>query len=382
MVKPPWTFLFGLTIALVFYFVEVSVAWCESLWDHNGSVMRLLTDGANRVFVYEVPRQSLLDIGVRPGTVLFTGIRDGDKYQGSARRFSQHCSTPIVYSVSGKVISEKMVVLTGVVHIVNEKCQETGKTRQDELVFRFLRSTEVAGGIANGQETPIPNAGISTDGSKTTGPQYPSVTGTGFQISSDSHVLTNFHVAGRCKSLALRKMGQHPIPAELVAGDSTNDLALLRAKTPLAGTIASFASGPPPRAGSDIAVFGFPLTSVLSDSGNIVIGNITSLAGLGNDSRLFQISAPVQPGNSGGPVLDRRGHVVAVIVSKLDSVLVAEKIGDIPQNVNFAIKANVAINFLDGVGVKYMRLEGGEVLDTPSIADAAQGFTFLVECVN
>ena len=232
-------------------------------------------------------------------------------------------------------------------------------------------------------EATAPSGAAATAVSPAPSPPPPqSGTGTGFAITGEGHVLTNFHVAGRCASLTLRKTGQLPVAAELVAGDSTNDLALIKARGTLTGSVASFADGAPPRAGSEIAVFGFPLASVLSDSGNIVTGNITSLAGLGNDSRLFQISAPVQPGNSGGPVVDRQGHVVAVVVSKLDAMLTAEKIGDIPQNVNFAIKANVAMNFLDGAGIAYQRSGSGPQLDTPSIADTAQGFTFLIECRN
>ncbi len=201
-------------------------------------------------------------------------------------------------------------------------------------------------------------------------------TGTGFQITDQGHVLTNFHVVGECKSIKLRKTGQLPILAELVASDATNDLALLKARQPLAGTVAKFRGGPSPRAGSDIVVFGFPLSDILAASGNIVTGNITSLAGIGNDSRAFQISAPVQPGNSGGPVLDREGRVVAVVVARLKAE------ADNPQNVNFAIKANVAMNFLDGVGIQYEEQVTGDSLDTPAIADLAQGFTFLIECMN
>ena len=208
------------------------------------------------------------------------------------------------------------------------------------------------------------------------------VTGTGFVVAPDGYVLTNFHVVGHCKSISLRRTGQLPVPAELVASDSKNDLALIKAKQTLVGTVAKFSGGPSPRAGSDIAVFGFPLSGILSESGNIVTGNITSLAGLGNDSGQFQISAPVQPGNSGGPVLDSQGGVVAVVVSKLDTIKAAQWTGDISQNVNFAIKANVAMNFLDGVGVSSQKQDTGQILDTPTIADLAHGFTLLIECQN
>jgi hypothetical protein len=78
------------------------------------------------------------------------------------------------------------------------------------------------------------------------------------------------------------------------------------------------------RVGENIFVYGFPLSGLLSSSGNFTVGNITSVAGLGDDSRIMQISAPVQPGNSGGPLLDRFGNVVGVVVSKLNALRLAQ----------------------------------------------------------
>jgi S1-C subfamily serine protease len=104
------------------------------------------------------------------------------------------------------------------------------------------------------------------------------------------------------------------------------------------------------------------------------------LAGLADDSRYLQVSAPVQPGNSGGPVLDRNGTVVGVIVSKLNALSVASVTGDIPQNVNFAIKASVAAAFLDAQGIAHADNGGDATLSTPDIADRARSFTVRVLC--
>ena len=82
---------------------------------------------------------------------------------------------------------------------------------------------------------------------------------------------------------------------------------------------------------------------------NLSVGNVSALAGLGDDSRYLQISAPVQPGNSGGPLLDASGHLVGIVTAKLDA-RVARFTGDVPQNVNFALKAEVARTFLDSKG--------------------------------
>src|SRR5439155_21695916 len=95
------------------------------------------------------------------------------------------------------------------------------------------------------------------------------------------------------------------------------------------------------RQGDGIVAVGFPLRGLLASGPNVTTGTISALAGLGDDSRYLQITAPVQPGSSGGPLLDQSGNVVGVVVGKLDALRVAQAIGDIPQNVNFAINAAV-----------------------------------------
>ena len=109
-------------------------------------------------------------------------------------------------------------------------------------------------------------------------------------------------------------------------------------------------------------------------------GNISSLTGIGNDSRLFQISAPVNPGNSGGPLLDDSGNIIGVVTSKLNALYVAKKIGDIPQGANFAIKSSIIRIFLDLNNVDYETARSRTPKTTTKIADEAQKYTLLVEC--
>src|SRR6516164_2463105 len=92
---------------------------------------------------------------------------------------------------------------------------------------------------------------------------------------------------------------------------------------------------------------------LLASTANLSVGNVSALAGLGDDSRYLQISAPVQPGNSGGPLLDASGHLIGIVTSKLNAARVARFTGDIPENVNFALKAEVARIFLDSKGIAY-----------------------------
>jgi serine protease Do len=191
-------------------------------------------------------------------------------------------------------------------------------------------------------------------------------------------VLTNAHVVEACRLINVIVDGQSTA-ASLVAKDETNDLALIATglhPTQMAHWRLQV------RRGEDVVVYGFPLAEVLSSSGNVATGNVTALAGIGNDSRLLQISAPVQPGNSGGPLFDRNGNVVGIVVSKLNAMKVAELIGDIPQNINFAIKAPVAATFLEAHRVEYDDEKSADVLSTPDIADRASTFTVQVICTR
>ncbi len=83
------------------------------------------------------------------------------------------------------------------------------------------------------------------------------------------------------------------------------------------------------------------MPSLLSSDLNVTTGVVSALAGPGNNRRLIQITAPIQPGNSGGPVLDQSGHVVGVVVARLDALKLVQRTGRLPQNVNFAISEGI-----------------------------------------
>jgi len=154
---------------------------------------------------------------------------------------------------------------------------------------------------------------------------------------------------------------------------------LLKGVSPTNGIVAQFAPRPAPL-NVDITVAGYPLSGILSGL-NVTRGSVSGLKGLAGDSILMQISAPVQPGNSGGPAVDQAGRVVGVVVSKLDARKVAEVIGDIPQNVNFAVRGEIAKLFLFQNGIEARIAE----TDTPTLkseelAMHLEAITRLVEC--
>jgi S1-C subfamily serine protease len=201
--------------------------------------------------------------------------------------------------------------------------------------------------------------------------------GTGFFVSNAGHIITNNHVVAGCRTLAMRDGRK----LQIVATDPTNDLALLKAGvTPL--SVAVFRGGAPPKLGEAVVVFGFPLPGILSSEGNVTTGVLSATSGLNDDVRLIQVTAPVQPGNSGGPVFDASGHVIGVVVSKLDVLQVAEATGDIPQNVNFAVHWAAVRSFLDEQGVRYRREPSQLTTSTTKIAERASETSVALECTK
>ena len=126
---------------------------------------------------------------------------------------------------------------------------------------------------------------------------------------------------------------------------------------------------------------GFPYTDILATAGNFTLGNVSALSGLGDGSRDLQISAPVQAGNSGGPLLDTSGNLVGVVSMKLNAMKVMQASDDLPQNVNFAIKSGTLAGFLDANRVTYKVGAPGAVPMQPAdIADAARAVRGFVVC--
>ncbi|KAF0222729.1 MAG: hypothetical protein FD176_2406 [Rhodospirillaceae bacterium] len=203
--------------------------------------------------------------------------------------------------------------------------------------------------------------------------------GTAFFINSAGFAVSNAHVVDRCNSVKAVLPEAGTASTVIVATDQENDLALLRINAK-PGAFAQLRLGPTVRQGEQIIIYGYPLAGALASKGNLSIGVVSALAGLLDDSRKLQISAPVQPGNSGGPVLDQQGNVIGVVDSKLNALAAAKLTGDIPQNVNFAIKAGVLAGFLEANGVAFGTDTAKRQLNAADIGDKAKAFTFMVQC--
>ncbi|WP_420449566.1 trypsin-like peptidase domain-containing protein [Candidatus Palauibacter sp.] len=201
-------------------------------------------------------------------------------------------------------------------------------------------------------------------------------TGSGFYVSRSGHVLTNAHVVEQCREVRIPPTGT----AEIVARDDASDLALLKNDIANQPIPAIFRGGRGVQPGAGVVVIGFPLQGIISSGPSVTTGIISSLAGPSNDRRLFQMTAPIHPGSSGGPVLDDAGNVVGVATAKLDPFVVARETGDIPQNISFAVSAGIARAFLDAEGVRYEILPSDPALPTENIATRARQFTLRIEC--
>ncbi len=221
------------------------------------------------------------------------------------------------------------------------------------------------------------------EGATGTPPSKPVITeGSGFFVNGKGYLLTNAHVVSKCKQIQIRDGEQ----LHLVNADEQIDLALLKEEIEWDDErrpVAMF-RGSLPRVGDTVIVFGFPLPGLLSKKGNLSTGTIAARSGLRDDPRFIQITAPVQPGNSGGPVLDSSGDVIGVVVAKLDAIKMAQLTGDMPENVNFAIGVPEVIRFLkmNHVSPSVETRHSITELKTADVADRAQQFTEAIECTK
>lgn len=197
--------------------------------------------------------------------------------------------------------------------------------------------------------------------------------GSGFVVSAAGHILTNAHVVEGC-----RRFTVDGSPAMLLASSEQYDLALLQSPEAASRPVATF-SAASAKLNSDVTAVGFPYAGLLGGL-NVTRGTVSSLKGMGGDLVTMQISAPVQSGNSGGPLLAADGEVVGVVVAKLDAVKVADLMGDLPQNVNFAIRGEIATLFLSQNGVEPKLSLDDSPLSPEMLARQAQGFTTFIEC--
>ncbi len=168
--------------------------------------------------------------------------------------------------------------------------------------------------------------------------------GSGFFVTADGYLVTNFHVVREAGKIEV-KTKDRTLKAEVVETDQVNDLALLKVEGAGFHSL-RLSHRAQADLGESVFTIGFPNIEMQGLAPKYTDGKISSLAGMLDDPTEYQISVPVQPGNSGGPLCDTHGEVVGIVVARLNDLAMLRAQGVLPQNVNYAIKAQHASRLL------------------------------------
>ena len=202
--------------------------------------------------------------------------------------------------------------------------------------------------------------------------------GSGFFVSDQGHVASNEHVIGVCQKVKAYEEGIE-IFLNILATDMVNDIGLVKGKFNNKNYLSIKAEGA--ELGEDIVVFGYPLSQTLSDSVKLTKGIVSSLSGLDNNYSQIQIDAAIQPGNSGGPVLNMNGQVIGIASAGLSKLYMAQKAAYIPENVNFAVAAPVLTSFLKANKINVTTVPT-KIYSTKELAKIGEPATIQLFCMN
>ena len=197
-------------------------------------------------------------------------------------------------------------------------------------------------------------------------------TGTAFAVARNGVLLTNSHVVALSDGESKR--------ATILRIDSRNDLALLEVEDTHVAPL-PFRGTPIPLA-EPVVVLGLSLSGSQTSDAHVSTGAVTALSGPGDEIGVLQISAPLEAGDSGGPVLDMSGRVAGVAVAKLDELAHATVTGDISKNANFAVKDQITQAFLEAGHVSFDVSNSEPAYGSADAAEQATDSVFLIRCEN
>ena len=202
--------------------------------------------------------------------------------------------------------------------------------------------------------------------------------GSGFFVSDQGHVVSNDHVVGVCKKVSAFEEGRE-IFMNILATDMVNDIGLVKGQFKNKRYLNIKTDGA--ELGEDIVTFGYPLSQDLSDSVKLTKGIVSALSGPGNNYSVIQIDASIQPGNSGGPVLNMSGQVVGIASAGLSKLYILNKSAYIPENVNFAVSAPSLTAFLKANKVN-ISSQPSRIMSTKELAKIGEPVTLQLFCYN
>jgi S1-C subfamily serine protease len=170
-------------------------------------------------------------------------------------------------------------------------------------------------------------------------------TGTGFFVTADGVLVTNYHVIeGASQITVLHPASGTEFPGRVLKVDPVNDVAVIKIDAP--STPLPLASNCTAMKGDEVFTLGYPMVALQGQEQKATFGRVNALSGIGDDIRLVQIDVPVQPGNSGGPLINRRGEAIGVVTATLSQLVALRESGALPQNVNFAVKIDYILPLL------------------------------------
>ncbi|MDA9588815.1 serine protease [Candidatus Pelagibacter sp.] len=200
--------------------------------------------------------------------------------------------------------------------------------------------------------------------------------GTGFFINQTGHIISNNHVIDSCNAVKLHYKGK-VTPVTILATDRSNDLSLMKVDTK-PDDVFSVATDDANLL-DDIYVAGFPFGKDVSSSVKVTKGVVSALTGIANNYSNIQIDAALQPGNSGGPIINKEGNVVGVAVAKLDYKIILENYDTIPEGTNFGIKSSTVQQFIKANNVNSTQVNSRE-MSTKDIGKKIQKATVYLDC--
>lgn len=226
----------------------------------------------------------------------------------------------------------------------------TGNGRIDRLAETARRFAAAPDPAPEPARPDLLSAAPSPPADRTPANQTPAdASGTGFFVNN-TDLVTAKHVVEDCRSLSFTD----GTPFELVAMHPTLDLALLSSPRRSRNWIAVHRTGVA-RLGQRVIALGYPFYGSLTTALNSTGGNVSAMVGLGDDPRLVTVTAPIHPGNSGGPLLALDGTVIGVVIATINKIAVAEATGAIPENTNYAVTGTELLAFLEAEGTSLPR---------------------------
>lgn len=172
---------------------------------------------------------------------------------------------------------------------------------------------------------------------------------TGFFVTNDGYFITNYHVIKNAQRISITTTDGKKATAEIIHEDKNIDIALCKAE--INGEAANWDTRLNVDKGESVLTIGYPLLAIQGPEQKATFGRINAFSGIHGDPNVYQIDVPLQPGNSGGPLISENGAVIGVVKATFNQIAAWENIGTLTQNINYAVQSDKILPMLkDALG--------------------------------